>query len=351
MNGPIYLTYKSALEVVRRADFPRLVEEWGDASRMIPDSFPSLEGVADACRVDPLLEDLTYPLHLLVSTDRCAHSTRLATRHVSTVRHPPGSFVRVGARTWVSSPELLPFQMARTCTPVELALLLDELLGIYAIDPSRHEGMLTRDAPLTTKGDVEAFLHQVGSGYGSRKVRAALPLASQDSASPMESKLALRVRAPRELGGYGTEFVSMNEEVSLRPIGDEFDARRIRKPDILFLRRHVPEHEGVHVFRGVALDYNGAIHLSAEQAAIDDDRRIELLAHDIKPYAVNKQQYDSIESMDFVMDAILRDLDLPRDVLAEGRELRVALHDELERYDCVHWSGERRGSRGRLPEW
>ena len=334
----ILLASTTALEVLRSPEYLTLADEWGESGRTIPDAMPSREDLRREIEGHPLLDRLTKPLHLLVSTDDTASSWELACRHVSRVDHPHGSFVRIGDRIWVTSPEEVVLQMAGACTPLELSLLMDELLGTYALVPAEPLGMVQRERPLTTLRALERHLYNAGSGYGTRKVRGALPLAFQGSNSPMESKLALRVSAPMALGGYETPFVSMNEEVILRPIGDEFDKRRIRKPDIVFLNRRPQQYLKELSFIGVVLDYNGIEHLTPERAAADDDRRNELLGHGLKPYGVNKVQYDRIDSMDFLMSAILRDIGEDPGRIADGRDARIALHDELERYDCIHWS-------------
>lgn len=335
------LTCQSALEVLRRPDFDELVERWGTPTNVVPDKLPSHEELMRALKGDPVVSALDRPLHLLVSNDANSHSSDLITRHVSRVPYPRGSFVRVGEGVLVSTPEIIGFQMARICTVNELVLLLSELLGTYAIDRSAKRGMRLRHDPLTSREELERFLRKMGHGYGTRKMREALPLVSQDSSSPMESKLALRIRAPREMGGYQASFVSMNEEISLRPIGERLDELRVRKPDIVFLNPRRVLDGGPRRFIGVSLDYNGEDHRSPEREREDGLRRIELLAHGIKAYEIFKCHYDDIGIMDSLMQAIARDVGMGDLGLPFGREGRMALHDELEHYDCVRWSGER----------
>lgn len=335
------LTRQSALEVLRRPDFRDRVEEWGASTNVVPEKLPPYGELVDVLSNDPIFSSLSRPIHLLVSSDSNSHSSELVTRHVSRVAYPRGSFVRVGEGILVSSPELVGFQMARICTVNELVLLLSELLGTYAIALDESRGMRQRDSALTTREELDRFLRKMGYAHGTRKMREALPLVSQDSASPMESKLALRIRAPREMGGYQTPFVSMNEEISLQPIGARLDELRVRKPDIVFLNPRRPALGTPRAFIGVSLDYNGEGHRNPEREREDGLRRIELLAHGIKAFEIFKCHYDDIEVMDSLMQTIARDAVLPELDLSFGRDERIALHDELERYDCVHWSGTR----------
>lgn len=333
----ILITYTSALEVMRLPEFPELAAQWNERTGYIPEKLPTveeLERILDSC---PPLRGLSRPLHLLVSSDNNSHSSRRVVRHVTRLVHPRTAFVRIAEEVCVASPELLPLQMARVATSLEETLLMCELCGTYAISAGFEDGMLQRRGTLTTRKGIEAFLDSMGSCYGKGKVRDALPLVCADSGSPYESKLGVRLRAQREQGGYKLSFVSMNEELSLEAIGAEFDRKQVRKPDILVL---APANFGPDArmpFRGISVDYKGRIHDDPVVAERDDTRRNELLAHGIKPYEIRKKHYDDIDYMDSFVTKIRRDLRLPADDLAFGREARIALHDALEKIDGVHW--------------
>lgn len=337
----IVLTYKSALEAMRQGEFSELASSWDERTGYVPAKLPSAEELERIVGGLPLLQALSKPLHLLVSTDDNSHSCGRVVRHVTRVTQPRDAFVRIGEEVYVSSPELLPFQMARICSVNEEALLMSELCGVYAIDPSAKDGMTQRRCPLTTREALRDFLRRRGSGYGVRAVREALPLACDDSGSPYESKLALRFRGEPDRGAYELDFVSMNEVISLRPIGAALDARHIRKPDILFLAPPSSGPESNMPFRGISVDYKGRVHDDPLVAAEDDTRRNELLAYGIKTYEIRKAHYDDIDYMDDFVERLMRDLGRPAIDLAFGREQRVRLWKELESIDCVHWSKDR----------
>ena len=279
-----------------------------------------------------------------LSSDNNSHSYGLVQRHVTTAGLPRNAFARIGEDVYVSSPELIPFQLARIASPLELALLMCELCGTYAIRPD-GSGMTQRREPLATRGSLREFLELMGTGYGTRKVRAALPLVCADSGSPYESRLGMRFRAPRELGGYELEFVSMNEEISLESIGGELDRLQVRKPDILFLAPPVVGTASQMPFRGIAVDYKGRVHDDPIVAERDDTRRNEMLAHGIKAYEMRKAHYDDLDYMDSFVQKLRHDLRLPPDNLMIGRERREELYLDLERIDTVHWSGQSRSPR------
>lgn len=330
----ILLTYTSALEAMRDPEFSGLAGAWDERTGHVPERLPTSDELDRIVRENPLLQRLSPPLHLLVSSDCTSHSSARASRHVTRVHQLRDSFSRIGEEAYVVSPELVPFLMARVFTVLEEALLMCELCGTYAPSAS---GMIQRAAPLTDRVALRDYLRRRGTGYGTRRVRSALPLVCADSGSPYESKLAIRLHAPAEQGGYGLDIVSMNEEVSLAAIGRAFDERQIRKPDILLMRPDGSEPTPRMPFRGVSVDYKGKVHDSPVVAEQDDTRRNELLAHGIKPYEIRKVHYDDIDYMDSIVQKICHDLMIPCDDLAFGRDRRIALHDELERTDIVHW--------------
>lgn len=333
----ILITYTSALEVMRLPEFPALVAEWDERTGYVPEKLPSVEELERAVCNCPPLQRLTRPLHLLVSSDNNSHSSRRIVRHVTRRAHPRNAFVRISEDVCLTSPELLPLQMARVATTLEEALLMSELCGTYAVSDSVKDGMLQRWYPLTTRRAIGEFLDRMGSCYGMGKVKEALPLVCSDSGSPYESKLGVRFRGTREQGGYELDFVSMNEELSLEAIGREFEQKSIRKPDILILAPVSFGPEARMPFRGIAVDYKGRVHDDPVVAARDDERRNEMIAHGIKPYELRKAHYDDIDYMDSLVAKIRRDLRLPADDLAFYRDERIALHDALELADGVHW--------------
>ena len=335
----ILLTYASALEAMRLEEFPDLLAAWDERTGHVPERLPGKDELLAMIEADPLLQKLSLPLHLLVSSDSNSHSYDLVQRHVSGVAYPRRAFARIGEDVYVTSPELLPFQMARVGEPLELALLMCELCGTYSVR-SDGNGMLQRTGPLTTRASLRDFLRLMGRGYGTRGVRAALPLVCADSGSPYESRVGMRFRGRREIGGFELEFVSMNEEIRLEAIGSELERKQIRKPDILFLAPPRLERAGRMPFRGIAVDYKGRVHDDPLVAEVDDTRRNELLAHGIKPYELRKAHYDDLDYMESFVQKLRRDLGLPPDDFSYGRELREGLYQDLERIDTVHWSGQ-----------
>ena len=340
----IILTYTTALEALRQPDYLDLADAWDERTGAIPERVPTAAQLRRIIDETPLLKRLSRPLHLLVSTDDTSHSSELFTRHVSRTPHPPSSFVRIGRNVLVASPELLPLQMARVCSRTEEALLMSELCGLYSIGAEEGSDMQQRSRALTTKAAIRLLLSTMPGAHGSRRVRATLPPVIESSGSPYETKLALRLRAPVDMGGYGLEIASMNEGVMVSPIERRLEELQLRKPDILLIRPRRKDGDSAIGFTGVAVDYKGRVHDAPEVAVRDDRRRNELLAHGIKPYEIRKAHYDDLDYMDSLVRMIRRDLGLPAFDPDEGRPVRMQLYLELERIDGHHWSGPKRAS-------
>ena len=143
---------------------------------------------------------------------------------------PPASLIKLDEATSMVSPEPLLLQMARIATPLELAMLVCELCGLYAIQPGGE--LVQREVPLTSIGRIVEFLANLGGIPGAPALRRVASVAFELSASPQESKLAARVAWDRARGGYAIPILGMNESLEVRRINERLD-RPVRKT-----RRH-----------------------------------------------------------------------------------------------------------------
>ena len=322
----ILVSHTSALQLMRLRGYPARVKEWSESTSYVPPKLPGHQKVMRIISADDLLRELLMPLDLLVRTDNNSHTTALADKHVTRSAFPRDAFVRLSEDLYCVAPELIAFQMARGASVEQVALLLYELVGTYALDCGSSYGMTQRKEPLTTIEAISEMLLRRGSTHGSRKVGAALPLVAPDSGSPMESKLALRIKAPVDQGGWGMQFTSMNHSMWLGRLSGRFEELKLRKPDILFCG--VREGSGP---RFVALEYHGAWHLQDEQVKKDEVRRNEFAANGIKDYTIFKDQYDDLDYMDWLLSQIGEELGICMDSLAWGKNLREDLYQRLEK--------------------
>lgn len=325
----IVLSHTTALEAYRAG------AATSPSRRELPGKAPeAAELLAWASRSD-LGRSLTVPLTLLVGETNGRKETS-ACRARYSAPLPDGSLASIGDGARIVSPELLLVQMSRIATPVELAMLVCELCGLYSLSHGNLLGMAQREHPLTSIERISAYVGQLGAVPGVRSLRAALALSFDRSASPMESKLAARVSWPRSKGGYNVPVISMNEGIEVARISRNLSRARVRKPDLLF---SLPQGETP----GICLDYHGGVHRGGARPEQDAARMNELLAFGLRPYALWHEQYRGTAYLDGLIDGVVRhELGLPRPRAAKAREAlelarREALLAELDAVDGMSW--------------
>ena len=276
------------------------------------------------------------PLHVQVPRG----SRRVRSREL--VTHPMGEApamptLRVSEEILCPTPAALCVQMAPRLTRLELLVLMQELMGTYAVRPDIARGMAMRKEPLLDPGELQDLLANDPSARGARKARWGLERAIPGAASPRESKLAIRLSLPPALGGYGLAVMGLNLEVRVTGVASK--RGRARRPDVLLANPELGEGGPL-----VALEYNGSDHLEDDRRAQDLRRSNELVSAGLSEYVLDKDLYGNLAYMDGLVELVRRDLGLPRQRLsAAQRELRrsrrAELLGELEAIDGVAWGG------------
>ena len=335
----ILLTHTTALEALRSTRLRWRLERQERCDAHVPDDVPANEELRALIAGTPELVSATLPLELLVTRTAPRTRTKLVRTHPSPAELPAGSAFEIAPGVRCVSPEHLPVVMAPALTDLELAFLLSELLGLYAINPSLGKGMFQRRAPLTTPERVLAHLGALGSERGTDRVRRALASACVRSGSPQETRLSMRLGLARMRGGYAFDVLAMNDPVAVQRVRDAMRPG-VRKPDILL---RAPGGGG----RGVAVEYDGGDHNSAEAHARDAERHTELIALGMDEHIVTATQYHDLDYMDGLAEIIRKTLGIPkphltRDQQARYRQLRRRLYEELELIDGVRWNGRKR---------
>lgn len=309
----------------------------------IPESPPPPDELSELISRSPVLSACTPPINVLVSDNRRNGRSGPVSAHLLRTELPPDALVPISSDVTCSSPEFLAVQMASSLTDLELVILLSELLGTYAICPKAGTGMFVRKDPLLTPDQLVAFLDALEGATGTAKVRRALSVACVNSASPMETKLSLRLGLKPARGGYGLEVLSMNEPLEVERV-QSLLGKGVRRPDIL-LRK--PVRAGGSGYSGVAVEYNGGVHENDQQVFRDIRRSNELKAIGLKEYEVSSLEYKDLEYMDWLATKIRSDLGMPKQQLSRReatrrRELREGLCKELTHIDSVTWDGKKR---------
>lgn len=335
----IVVTHMSALGLLRLPTFADVLATASPLPLRVPTALPDAAELAEKTQALADLGLAASPLELMVSDPSSRTRTEAVLTHTQQERLPPSSFIRVADGIWVVSPEHLCAQLSTKLTRMELLVLLGELLGTYSVTA---EGMFSRRTPLMTRDSLERHLVALGVFHGVRVVKDALASAPVNSASPMETRLFLRVSLPYRIGGYALPVEALNEPLEVGRIGEPW-AMGERRPDIMLLPK-----EGVAVpYAFVALEYDGEGHLTRARQAADQRRSNEILAFGGREYHVNKELYDNLPYMDDLMGKVAADLGrvpcrVTRSVREKRRRLRGELKRELDLIDGVTWDGRAR---------
>ena len=282
----------------------------------------------------------SLPMHVLVAPDSRRVRSRSLVTHVMPHRRGGCRVVRLCDGLSVVIPEELCLQLAPSLTKIELLMLVEELMGTYAIRPDLQGGMLQRKMPLMTPSSLRAHLDESVGASGVEKAAWVLDRALPASASPRESKLALRLSLKPALGGYGLSVLALNGEVRVSSM--DVVSIQTRKPDVLVFN---PAKGAAGPL--VALEYDGAGHLEEGRRSRDIRRANELAAAGYSEYVLDKSLYASQQYMDSLVLQVRHDLGLPRLRLSREQaqtrlRRRERLFEELEAINGVTWDGKRR---------
>ncbi|MDO4442462.1 MAG: hypothetical protein Q4B69_01110 [Slackia sp.] len=289
----IFIGYESAYEFWRQAD-----DGWRvllDSSRS-QSAYRTTRVTAKRAAMRSELEQVrtlgwfAEPIHIMVPTCDARRRPRGVVCHVCTSIYPAGSFVALEKGLAVASPALTFLQMARSLSVERLAVAGTELCSRYAIS---DEGFLSSREPLTSRSRLESFIERAKGAYGVDRARRALRFVVDDSASPMETVLALLLSMPRALGGYGLPKPVMNMRINAAEYERGMLGSAARpnffKGDICWPKANV------------CVEYDSdAFHTGSDRIAHDSWRRSELGLTGFSVITVTKGQLYDCDSLDRV---------------------------------------------------
>lgn len=215
------------------------------------------------------------PLHLFSSEKRWCVPSKQVYCHRLTEQYPIGAFRKIASAMYVSSPELCFLEMA-SCLPFPKLIELGWFFcGTYSY---RLDGGVTNNRlPLVRKDRIEVFLEKCPSRRGVALARRALKYVCENSASPMETKLAMLLCLPVRMGGYGLPLPEMNHEVNYSLCDKRLFHRQKAVLDIFW-----PEY-------GLGLEYDGREHHSDSDAISEDRQKDSAVAS----YGINLVRVDN----------------------------------------------------------
>lgn len=323
------LSHKTALRLLRDPELGLVERPTNTTALCAPEHPVDAFTVRDLMSENSALRRAGEPLEF-VASGRCG-----ARRQASYISHvfgsplPAGSVFQVRGGLWCCGPELTALQLAAGLSELELVVVLCELMGTYSLASGSDGGLVQRSRSLTDPDRLQAFLGKLKGTDGVKALRRAAALALPGSASPRETKLALRLCLPAKKKGYGLKLLSMNEPLEVGRLG--CGDKALRKPDIL-----IAPYEGSGA-SPVAFEYDGEeTHMTREGVLSDTVRGNELKAMGISEYRINRELYRNINYMEDIVAAARAEAGYPRRHRSPEYEYRqklrhVELYRELER--------------------
>ncbi len=231
------------------------------------------------------------PVDLLVPADGTRSNGERARFHVWGGTLPARSMLRVGDGLFVCGPELVLVQLCSSQS--KLDPLLDAHVraaraerDVVSSSGSNEKGVLDHPldwerlrrlvvatavacefsgsyrlgcggrptlfhAPVLMSAEsLEQAIASLGTTQGTRRARRVLDLMLENSASPMETALALMLALPPDMGGFGLEKPQLNCTIDVSRHEGALSDRAVVTPDLLWAEQKVALEYDSHEFHG-----------------------------------------------------------------------------------------------------
>lgn len=188
------------------------------------------------------------PLHLMVDSP----SKRRLTPHQKCLvwSYPlaRNSFVPIGHNVFVASPALCFLQAAKALPFFDLVELGYEICGSYSRTPGIGKGYFQRSYQLATRQSIDAYIQSVHQAQRKETALRALRYVLDNSASPPETDMAVKLFLPQKYGGYNFPLGELNPEIVLTDEAAAIAHRSKAYPDIFWRGQRA------------CLEYDSAVH-------------------------------------------------------------------------------------------
>ena len=211
------------------------------------------------------------PIEILVKSKNQTHKNKKFKYKVCTTSLPKNSIRQLSESIYYVGPEFLLVQLSSVLPYAQLALIALELCGKYSIDPQTHT--FEKDLmPATTPKKIASFIKKYEKHNphfrGKVKLNDVMNITRENSASPMESRLFIKLCGKRKEGFYGCRDLAMNQTVQLSEAAAKIAGQKIVVPDILNNKHKV------------AIEYNSAQYHESSEQGQKDARRRDALVYD-----------------------------------------------------------------------
>lgn len=217
------------------------------------------------------LLDNNQSIHILLDNQNNKIKNSNYKCHVCFSKLPKGSLKIINENLKIVSPEFLLLQLSTLLNYEELFLLILELCGSYSINPS-NKSFVNNICPITDIKTIKNYLSRFKNmnpyAKGVNKLLKICKYAQSGSASPMESRLFIKLCGPKKQGFYECNGLKPNQRINLSNKAKLIAGQDYIIPDISCKKKKV------------AIEYDSAqFHENTTQGQRDKRRR-DALVHD-----------------------------------------------------------------------
>lgn len=210
-------------------------------------------------------------IHILLDSQNNKIKNSKYKCHINLSKLPKGSLKIINDNLKIVSPEFMLIQLSKSLNYEELFLLILELCGSYSINPL-DKSFVNNIFPITNIKTIKNYLARYKNmnpyAKGVNKLLKICKYAKNDSASPMESRLFIKLCGPKIQGLYECKNLKLNQKINISKKAQLIAGQNIIIPDISSRKNKV------------AIEYDSAqFHENTTQSQRDKRRR-DALVHD-----------------------------------------------------------------------
>lgn len=210
-------------------------------------------------------------LHILLYDKNLNRKSNAFIYHTAKKSIVKKSHLNIGSKIKCCCPELMLIQLSCVLQFENLCLLILEMCGTYSIDEEQCN-FVSEIRPITTIEKIYNFTlrykNAIPYAKGTKNVLQALKFLKDGSASPMESRLFIKLCGPRTKGFYGCKNLKFNRKIDISIAAQKIAGQNLIIPDIVNL-----EHK-------VAIEYDSSKFHENIQQGQKDKRRRDALVYD-----------------------------------------------------------------------
>lgn len=279
--------------------------------------------------------DQVVRIDVIVRRDCDRRSGSGITSHVWRFPIPRNSLIQIDRGIFVTGVLLTAQLFARQADERELVEYLMELCGCYGLPPASGEFAIR--LPLITPERILEWAEQARGQHGANKLRRALVWVRAGARSPMETAFFMMLLLPRRLGGM--QIAELRLAYRIEVTGE---ARGLTRRGYFECDAYLPCSR-------TDFEYNGIVHETEEQLAIDSERLNALEAMGYNAMIVTRREFFDREAFGRLMRAIGRRVGKRPDREPPGFEGR---QEELREFVLRRYLGAgdgREAERPRVP--